>query len=186
MCIMAPKLLTPVYVMQKFVYEDFLRCIQDHRITNLQSAPSILIMLDKRPETARYDLSSLRNILCGAAPLSKELQNAVSKKLNVNIIQGWGMTELTCAAIHVPGGCRDDSGSVGLLNPNSECKLLDDNGKEVIPGQPGEIYIRGPHVCLGYWKNEQATKKTIDDQKWLKTGDELVLDCGPEEGTDQG
>ena len=175
MCVMAPKLLVPVYIMAKFVYEEFLRSIQTYRITHLQSAPPILVMLDKRPETSKYDLSSLKHILCGAAPLSKELQNAVSRRFNVNIIQGWGMTEVTCGAIHVPGGRVDDSGSVGLLDPNCECKLLDEDGKEVAPGEPGEMYVRGPQVCLGYWKNDAATKETIDDQQWLKTGDIAVV-----------
>jgi len=171
MCVMAPKLLFPVYIMKNFAYEGFLQTIQDYQITHLQVVPPILVMLDKRPETLRYNLSSLKNILCGSAPLSKELQNAVSRRFHVNIIQGWGMTEVTCGAIHVPGGRQDDSGSVGLLDPNCECKLLDDDGKEVAPGQPGELYIRGPQVCLGYWNNDLATKETIDDQKWLKSGD---------------
>ena len=175
MCVMAPKLQVPVYIMQKFAYEEFLQALQQYRITHLQSAPPILVMLDKRPETAKYDLSNLKNILCGAAPLSKELQNSVSRRFKVNIIQGWGMTEVTCGAIHVPGGRLDDSGSVGLLDPNSECKLVDDDGKEVGPGQPGEMYVRGPQVCLGYWRNEAATKDAIDDQGWLKTGDIAVV-----------
>ena len=168
---MAPKLLIPIYIMQKFQYEDFLQSIQQFRITHLQIAPPILVMLDKRPETSRYDLSSVKNILCGAAPLSKQLQTSISQKFNVFIIQGWGMTEVTCGAIHVPGGRKDDSGSVGLLHPNCQCKLVDDDGKLVGPGQPGEILIRGPQVCLGYWKNEMATKETINGEGWLKTGD---------------
>ena len=175
MCVMAPKLGVPVYIMQKFVYDDFLQSIERFRITHLQAAPPILIMLSKREETSRYNLSSLRNILCGAAPLSKELQNAVSGRFKVNIIQGWGMTELTCGAIHVPGGRVDDSGSVGLLDPNCECKLLDDDCQEVAPGEPGEMYVRGPQVCIGYWKNDGATAETIDEQNWLRTGDIAVV-----------
>lgn len=175
MCVMAPKLGVPVYIMQKFVYDDFLNSIEKFRITHLQAAPPILVMFDKRPETSNYNLNSLRNILCGAAPLSKELQNAVSRKFKVNIIQGWGMTEVTCGAIHVPGGRVDNSGSVGLLDPNCECKLLNDDGKEVASGEPGEMYIRGPQVYLGYWKNDIATAETLDDQNWLKTGDIAVV-----------
>ena len=172
---MAPRLSIPVYIMQKFVYEDFLRCIEKYRITHLQSAPPILVMLHKRPETSNYDLSSLKNILCGAAPLSKELQNAVTERLKVNIIQGWGMTEVTCGAIHVPGGRMDDSGSVGVLDPHCECKLLDDDGKEVAAGEPGEMHVKGPQICLGYWNNPAATREAIDSEGWLKTGDIAVV-----------
>jgi 4-coumarate--CoA ligase len=174
--LMALKLQVPVYVMKKFVYADFLKVVQDYKVTHLQVAPPILVMLSKRPETANYDLSSVTDILCGAAPLSKELQNDVSKRFNLQIVQGWGMTEVTGGAIHVPGGVHDDSGSVGQLDPNTECMLLDDDGKEVELGEPGEMYIRGPQVCLRYWKNDVATKESISDDKWLRTGDVAVYD----------
>ena len=88
--LIATKVQLPIYIMKQFVYADFLRHIQDHKITHLQVAPPILVMMNKRPETAKYDLSSLKGILCGAAPLAKELQNAVSRDFNVEIKQGWG------------------------------------------------------------------------------------------------
>jgi acyl-CoA synthetase (AMP-forming)/AMP-acid ligase II len=105
---MAQKLQIPVYIMKAFQYEEFLRVIQTYRVTHLQVAPPIMVMLSKRPETNKYDLSSVTDILCGAAPLSKELQNEISKKLDCEIVQGWGMTEVTCGAIHVPGGTIDE------------------------------------------------------------------------------
>ena len=105
---MAQKLQIPVYIMKAFQYEEFLRTIQTYKVTHLQVAPPIMVMLSKRAETAKYDLSSVTDILCGAAPLSKELQNEISKKLDCEIVQGWGMTEVTCGAIHVPGGTIDE------------------------------------------------------------------------------
>lgn len=105
---MAQKLQIPVYIMKQFQYEEFLRTIQTYKVTHLQVAPPIMVMLSKRPETTKYDLSSVTDILCGAAPLSKELQNEISKKLSCEILQGWGMTEVTCGAIHVPGGTIDE------------------------------------------------------------------------------
>ncbi|KAF2265493.1 acetyl-CoA synthetase-like protein [Lojkania enalia] len=175
---MAQKLQIPVYIMKQFQYEEFLRVIQTHRVTHLQVAPPIMVMLSKRPETAKYDLSSVTDILCGAAPLSKELQNEISKKLGCEIVQGWGMTEVTCGAIHVPGGVNDDSGSVGQLDPNCECMLLDDDGREVAQGQPGELHVRGPNICLGYWRNPHATKESLSPDGWLKTGDIAVVRDG--------
>ena len=174
--LMAVKLNIPVYILKQFVYSDFLQTIQDYKITHLHIAPPILVMLSKRPETKDYNLGSLNYVLCGAAPLSKELQNDVSRRFDVQINQGWGMTEVTCGALHVPGGVNDDSGSVGQLDPNTECMLLDDDGKEVRTGDPGEIYIRGPQVCLRYWRNEEATKDSISDEGWLKTGDVAICD----------
>ncbi|KAF2638750.1 acetyl-CoA synthetase-like protein [Massarina eburnea CBS 473.64] len=171
---MAQKLQIPVYIMKQFHYEEFLSAIQVYRVTHLQVAPPIMIMLSKRAETKKYDLSSITDILCGSAPLSKELQTEISKKLDCEIVQGWGMTEVTCGAIHVPGGTLDDSGSVGQLDPNCECKLLDDEGNEVPDGQPGELYVRGPNICLGYWRNPQATKETLSPDGWLRSGDIAV------------
>jgi 4-coumarate--CoA ligase len=138
---------TPCYYMRAFNFEPFLSHIQRHRITHIQTAPPVLVMLAKRPETKKYDLSSLVNILCGAAPLSKELQNEVSTKFNLKVVQTWGMTEVTCSCLHVPGGMDDRSGSVGQVDPNSTIKLIDESGNEVTkPGQRGEIFVRGPNV----------------------------------------
>ncbi len=171
--LMATKMGIPVYIMKQFVYADFLRHIQEYKITHLQVAPPILIMMNKRPETKNYDLTSLKGILCGAAPLAKELQNAVSKEFNVDIKQGWGMTEVTCGSILQID--PSDDGNVGKLIPNTECKLVDDDGKECGFDTPGEMYIRAPNVCLRYWKNEAATKETLSDDGWLKTGDVAVV-----------
>jgi 4-coumarate--CoA ligase len=201
---MAAKLQVPIYIMKQFVLTDFLEVIQNKKITTLQVAPPILVMLSKRPEVKNYDISSVKSSLCGAAPLSKELQNDVSRRFNIQINQGWGMTEVschsplllinaafresenhtdclhiqvTCGAMTVPVEFSDDSGSVGVPFPNTEVKLLDDSGHEVTTaGERGELYVRGPQVCLGYWKNEEATRETLDEEGWLKTGDVALFD----------
>ncbi len=71
----------------------------------------------------------------------------------------------------MPASLHDNTGSVGQLYPNCEVFLLDEDGKEVEAGQPGEIHIRGPNICLGYWKNEVATQNSISKDGWLQTGD---------------
>lgn len=167
---------TPCYFMRSFNYTQWLSHIQNHRITHIQTAPPILVMLAKRPETSNYDLSSLVNILCGAAPLSKELQNEVSERFGLKVVQTWGMTEVTCSCLHVPGGMDDRSGSVGYIDPNSEMKLIDDEGKEAAVGERGEICVRGPNVCLGYWRNERATSETFDEEGFLRSGDVAIRD----------
>ena len=167
---------TPCYYMRSFNYPKWLSHIQNHRVTHIQTAPPILVMLAKREETNDYDLSSLVNILCGAAPLSKELQNEVSERFKLKVVQTWGMTEVTCSCLHVPGGMDDRSGSVGYIDPNSEMKLVDEDGKEVGVGERGEICVRGPNICLGYWRNKKATTETFDDAGFLRTGDVAVRD----------
>lgn len=86
------------------------------------------------------------------------------------------MTEVTCGGFNMPGGISDVTGSVGMLHPNCQCKLVDESGVEVGVGEQGEIYYRGPNVCLGYWKNPAATEETIDRDGWLRTGDVARMD----------
>ena len=174
--LMAVKLQNPVYVMQTFVFEELLQIIQTHRITELQIAPPIAVLLTKHPATAKYDLSSVTRIFSGSAPLSKSLSNECASRFRTGVKQGWGMTEVTCAGIFLPGGFDDDTGSVGFLVPNNEVQLVDENGQEVATGERGEILIRGPNVCIGYWKNEKATRETILDGGWLRTGDVAISD----------
>jgi acyl-coenzyme A synthetase/AMP-(fatty) acid ligase len=162
--------------MKRFHYESFLKHIQTHRITDFTTAPPVILMLSKRPETASYDLSSLREIVSGAAPLSKELQNDVMQRFNLNIRQTFGGTELTCSSHAVPGGVCDETGSVGSLYPNMHCKLLDEDGHEVAPGEPGEAYIRGPNIFLKYWQNTEATRGAKDKDDYYRTGDVCVRD----------
>lgn len=172
----AIRLNTPVYIMKTFVYTDFLAAIQKYKITNLHLAPPVVVMLSKRPETKEYDLSSVKYALCGAAPLSRELQTDVSKRLKIQINQGYGMTEMTCGSVWVPAAIDDYSGSIGCLGPNAEAKLVNDEGKEVLVGDVGEMWLRGPQVMLRYLGNEEATKETVDGEGWLKTGDVARVD----------
>lgn len=172
--LMACKLRIPVYVMESFELRKFLRAIQQYEITNLQIAPPILIMLDKRPEVKEYDLSSVREVVCGAAPVPLELQTRISQRFGFKFTLGWGMTELTCTGTSIPGGMVENTGSVGFLLPNMEAKLIDEAGYEVSTGHRGEILIKGPNVCLGYWENASATKGLFDEDGWLKTGDVAI------------
>lgn len=174
--LMACKLRIPVYIMETFQFEKFMSTIQRFRITNLQIAPPILVMLDKRPETLKYDLSSLSEVVCGAAPIPLDLQVRIAKRFNLKFTIGWGMTELTCTGTSVPGGMIESAGSVGFLLPNTEAKIVDGDRNEVRPGERGEILYKGPNVCLGYWRNPQATQELFDVDGWLRTGDIAIRD----------
>ena len=174
--LMASKLRTPVYIMGAFVYEDLLRTVQNYKITELQAVPPIIVLLNKHPATANYDLSSLTKISSGAAPLSESLINESESRFKTSVKQGWGMTELTCAGIFLPSGFDDNTGTVGMLCPNSEVKLVNENGQEVATSERGEIYIRGPNVSPGYWRNEKATEETMLEGGWMRTGDIAVSD----------
>lgn len=165
---------TRVYFMRSFEWRKWLSHVQEFRITHIVTAPPVLVMLAKRPETKEFDLSSLRNILCGGAPLSRELQNEVMQKVgrNLSVVQTCGATEATCSHVHVPGLLRDDSGSVGMVDPNCVIRLVDEEGGEIGEDDVrGEIYVKGPNIAMGYWKNEQATKDSFTKEGYWKSGD---------------
>jgi acyl-CoA synthetase (AMP-forming)/AMP-acid ligase II len=181
-----------VVTLPRFDLEDFLRTIQDQKITRAFVAPPILVALAKHPLVDQYDLSSLTSILSGAAPLDESLAQAVEQRLRrgadtgVTVAQGYGMTELSPVSHttpdtgHEPPGAEGHEvpkGSVGYAIPNTECRLVDPaSGEDAAEGERGELWIRGPQVMKGYLNNEQATAATVDAEGWLHTGDVAVVD----------
>jgi acyl-CoA synthetase (AMP-forming)/AMP-acid ligase II len=145
----------------------------------------------------KFDLSSLRAICSGAAPLDADLAQAAQDRLRragraganggadgVTVVQGYGMTELspvshtTPDATRMPDGVTEvPKGSVGFALPNTECRLIDPaTGEDAALGRPGELWVRGPQVMKGYLNNPQATADTLDAEGWLHTGDVAVVD----------
>jgi acyl-CoA synthetase (AMP-forming)/AMP-acid ligase II len=161
----------------RFDLEQFLRAIQDQRVTRAFVAPPIVIAMVKHPLVDKFDLSSLRTMLSGAAPLDEELAWGAEKRLGVRVTQGYGMTELSPASHATPDNVDAPKGSVGLSIPNTECRLVDAaTGADVEEGEPGELWIRGPQVMKGYLNNPEATEATIDKDGWLHTGDIATRD----------
>lgn len=169
--VVACKLRQPVFTMGQFQLEAYLSNIVKFKINSLQLVPPVLVMMSKYAGIAKLDLGSVNWVMSAAAPLKRDLQNDISKKLGAPICQSWGMTETTCTGLMIPGLTQDDSGSAGYLLPNTEAKLVDEDGNEVEAGKSGELLVRGPQMLLSYWENETATKETYAEGGWLKTGD---------------
>jgi len=171
-----------VYVMPKFDFIKMLEVIQTHKITELQLVPPIAVALAKHPATKNYDLSSIINAGSGAAPLSRAVCAEVEqlwKDGRVNVKQGWGMTEATCSVLGWDPNHRSESASVGELNPNCSARIVSDdsaNPIDVPQGERGELWVRGPNVMKGYWRNPKATAETLTPDGWLKTGDICYMD----------
>ncbi|KAK4996067.1 hypothetical protein LTR66_004236 [Elasticomyces elasticus] len=166
----------PVYVMQKFDFVKMLECVQRFRITALTMVPPIVVAMAKSPVVKNYDLSSVEDAGCGAAPLGREVCIEFERLWpdgKVNVKQGWGMTEVTCSAAGWDPNERSETFAVGELNPNCEGKIVtDDVGlNEVAQGERGELWIRAPNVMKGYWNRPDATAETLTEDGWLKTGD---------------
>jgi acyl-CoA synthetase (AMP-forming)/AMP-acid ligase II len=168
-----------VVTMPRFDLAEFLRVVQDYRITRACVVPPIVLALAKHPLVDEFDLSSLEFMNSGAAPLSAELEVACGERLGCRMMQGYGLTE-TSPTTHWVGDelAGQMPGAIGPLVPNTECRLLDvTTGEDVPPGEPGELCVRGPQVMKGYLNNPEATARTIDSDGWLHTGDVAQIDA---------
>ena len=162
-----------VVTMPRFDLAEFLRVVQDYRITAAYVVPPIVLAMAKHPLIDEFDLSSLEFMLSGAAPLSAELEVACGKRLGCRMQQGYGMTETSPTTHFVTEDLAGQApGSIGTLVPNTECRIVDvATGEDAPSGEPGEVCIRGPQVMKGYLNNPEATALTIDRDGWLHTGD---------------
>ncbi|KAI9845170.1 MAG: hypothetical protein M1837_005055 [Sclerophora amabilis] len=177
-----PKRGIPSYMMPKFDFLKMLDCVQRFRITDLILVPPIVVALAKHPapRNGTFDLSSVRLVNSGAAPLGKEVSEEVEalwEKDKVKVKQGWGLTEATCWVLGWDPRDPGKPGSVGELAANCEAMIIDQDGiTELGCEQRGEIWIRAPNVMKGYWRNPTATKEALTEDRWLKTGDVAYYD----------
>ncbi len=165
-----------VVTMPRFDMEQALDLIQKHQVTQFFAVPPIVLGLAKHPAVDNFDLSSLRKIFCGAAPLGAELAEEAAERIGCAVVQGYGMTELSPIS-HATAGDDAKAGSSGITVPNTECRLVDENGEDQGVDGRGELWVRGPQVMKGYLNNPEATAATIDEDGWLHTGDVAVIDA---------
>ncbi|KAJ6593544.1 AMP binding protein [Mycena capillaripes] len=177
----------PVVISARFDPGDFCAAIEKYRITFALVVPPVLVVLARHPAVDQYDLSSLKVLFSGAAPLGQSLVKSVKDRLlakrkggdDLGITQGYGLTETspTTHLLPVPDADRK-MGSIGILLPNLEARLVedDDGNIDAAAGEPGELWIRGKTVMKGYLNNPTATKNSITPDGWFKTGDVAVRD----------
>jgi acyl-CoA synthetase (AMP-forming)/AMP-acid ligase II len=160
----------------RFDFEQLLRTMQEHRVTLAPVVPPIILALSKSPLVDAYDLSALRTVFSGAAPLGAGQSRECEERLGCTVIQGYGMTEAS-PVTHLSAPGRNRPGAVGLCVPNMECRLVStETGEEVATGERGEIHVRGPQVMKGYLGRPEATAQTVDADGWLHTGDVAYAD----------
>jgi acyl-CoA synthetase (AMP-forming)/AMP-acid ligase II len=156
--------------MPRFEPEAYLKAIEEHRVTRLYIVPTIAVLLAKSPLVDQFDLSSLRSIVSGGAALDPEIARMCQRRLGFHIGQGYGLTEALVSFMQKENS--EPTGSVGVNSPNIECKIVEvASGEELGRNQNGEILIRGPHVMKGYLNAEEATRKVLEPDGFLHTGD---------------
>ncbi|TGO86619.1 hypothetical protein BPOR_0289g00080 [Botrytis porri] len=168
----------PTIVMKSFSLPIFLSLIQQFTITYTYVAPPIILHLAKSPVVEEYDISSLRGIVAGAAPLSRELIHMVKERLGVGVRQAYGLSE-TSPVTHIQLEYDSGLGSVGPPLANQIVKFMSPSNTEVPVGKEGEIWISGPNVFLGYHNNPDATSAALvtsspslkSKYPFFKTGD---------------
>uniref|UniRef100_A0A7N0VH91 4-coumarate--CoA ligase n=1 Tax=Kalanchoe fedtschenkoi TaxID=63787 RepID=A0A7N0VH91_KALFE len=166
-----------ILIMQKFEIVTLLELVQKYKVTIAPFVPPIVLAIAKSPMVDQYDLSSIRMVMSGAAPMGKELEDTVRAKLtNAKLGQGYGMTEagpvLSMCLAFAKEPMEIKSGACGTVVRNAEMKIVDpDTGAALPKNQAGEICIRGTQIMKGYLNDPVATQNTIDKEGWLHTGD---------------
>jgi len=165
-----------IVTMPRFDMEQALELIQRFGVTRFFAVPPMVLGLARSPLVDQYDISSIREVFSGAAPLGADLAAEASERIGCTVVQGYGMTELS-PVTHAtpPGGYRP--GTSGVTLSNTEIRIIDpESGADLPVGQRGELWVRGPQVMKGYLNNVEATADTIDADGWLHTGDVAIVD----------
>ncbi|KXP04673.1 AMP-binding protein [Tsukamurella tyrosinosolvens] len=164
-----------VTIAGRFDPRTFFQVLEETGATYFSAVPTIYTMLAGLPTEVRPDLSRVRFGVCGAAPASRELLEGFEARYGFPLIEGYGLSECTCAATCNPLDGERKVGSVGVPLPGQRIRIAGPDGADVPAGEPGEVLLAGPNIMRGYLGRPEETARTVVDG-WLHTGDVGVLD----------
>lgn len=162
----------------RFQTEKVLRLIEKQRPTLVPVVPAMLVAFNKAMRRRHYDLTSIRSVISGGAPLSPDVSAEFSKHSGATVVEGYGLSEASPVTHAGPLDGTARPGTIGLPMPDTDAMIVDQNTGvgPLPPGEVGELVIRGPQVMAGYWNDPEATARVIRDG-WLFTGDLATCDA---------
>jgi fatty-acyl-CoA synthase len=162
---------------RQFDPAQVLSLIEREKVTVFGAVPTMYQMMTQAPNWDKADLSSLRFCTSGGAPLPVPLVEKYGREKGVRFKQGFGMTEFGPGLFALPAeDAIRKAGSIGRPNFFVDVRVMDDDHRELGPGEVGELVLKGPSGCSGYWNNPEASAAAIDDQGWFHTGDMVYHD----------
>lgn len=156
--------------------KSFMADLKKNDVTIFVGVNTLFNGMVNRPEFAELDFSKLKLTLGGGMATQKAVAEKWKRITGTPIVEAYGLTEASPGVCANPLNIQNHSGGIGLPVPSTEVQLRDANGSLVPQGQPGELWVRGPQVMMGYWQRDDETAKTIDADGWLETGDIAVMD----------
>ncbi len=157
-------------MLRKFTVEGALQTIQDFQVERCSLVPTMMVGMINHPQREQYDVSSLKRVTGGSAPLTEEVRRRFEELFDCRVYDGYGQSEATCAVCAYEPEEVFVRGSAGRALPGFEVCVQDDANQLLATGQTGELCVRSPSVMSGYWNNAQATTTALIDG-WLHTGD---------------
>ncbi len=165
-----------IILVPRFNAKTVAKTIQKYKPSFFIGVPTMFVQLSNLPNIERYNFTSLKGIFVGAAPLTQSVKDEFERKTGGRMIEGYGLTESTTAIMANPYHGMHKIGSIGIPFPDVDVKIVSiEGGRDLGPGQLGEIVLRSPSVMVGYYHQPEETQKTIVDG-WLYTGDMGYMD----------
>ncbi|MPZ79191.1 MAG: long-chain-fatty-acid--CoA ligase [Actinophytocola sp.] len=165
-----------VVLMSAFDPSETLSLIAERRVTYLFGVPAMFQAVAAAPGWGAADLSSVRTMICGGAPVPEKVITTYQER-GLIFLQGYGLTESSPSALFLRATeSRGKVGSAGTPCFFTDLRVVGPSGDEVSPGEPGEVVLHGPNVMSGYWGKPAETEAVLSTDGWLRTGDVAVAD----------
>ena len=164
-----------VLLIERFDPVSALEAIQKHGVTAISGPPTMWAAWAGVPGVDKSVFSTVKIAVSGAAKLPIEVAHAIEAKFGIVLEEGYGLTEAS-PVVASPRGTDAPFGSIGIPVPGLELRIVDAEGNDVLVGDAGEIWVKGPNVFAGYWNDPEATAAVLTEDGWLRTGDMAVVD----------